>query len=58
LVKILDWQIKGDGMREEQIIDLKNEVARLSIKLETLVDHLNVRREFGPHMGEMLTTRW
>lgn len=38
-------------MREEQIIDLQNEVKRLSIKLETLVNYLNTQGSFGPPYG-------
>jgi hypothetical protein len=38
-------------MREEQIVDLQNEIKRLSIKLETLVNYLNVSGTFGPPYG-------
>jgi len=38
-------------MKEEQIVDLQNEVKRLSIKLETLINYLNVSGTFGPPYG-------
>lgn len=35
----------------ERIAELEKETRRLSIKLEALVNYLNMSRQFGPHDG-------